>query len=150
MDRHISFIVDTQSALAGMAENATSHEHAESMDPMHCFVLGSEAVKTGDTLIMRATCLGFRGEDALVLHAVAVEGSVGLSPPQLQVREVNLPMPDLTDPLQVTTQTVSDHAWVCQLKQPGPCTLNLGLALVARDCTPKGFFTLTLQLDFDA
>lgn len=148
MDRHISFIIDTQGALDATAAASTSPEQPSPMDPVHCFVLGCDAVETGDTLIIRATGLGFRGEDALVLQAVGVSG--GLSPPQLQVREVKVPAPDFNEPLQLTLQTVSDHAWTCQLNQPGACTLTLSLGVVARDCTPRGFFTLTLQLQFAA
>ncbi len=147
MDRHISFIIDAESVLHATPAPAGSPTQPSPMNPAHCFALGAELAKPGDSLLLRATPLSFRGEDALMLHSVTVDGTA-ISPPQLQVREVSLPVPDLSDPLQVGTQTVTDHAWACQLSATGPCAITLGIALIARDCTPKGFFTATVQLAF--
>lgn len=147
MDRHISFIVDTQSAESAISTPATSPEQPSPMDPAHCFVLGADQARVGDTLYLRVCPLALRGEDTLLLHSVQVDETV-LSALDHQVREVQVPVPDFNDPLQITSQAASDHVWTGRLEQDGPCAITLGLALIARDCTLKGFFTTTVQLAF--
>lgn len=149
MNRHISFTFDAEGILHDIPSPSLSPEQPSTVKPGHCYTLGTELARTGDTLFFRGTTVAFRSEDSLMLHALTVAAGAGIEPAQMHLNPVNVPAPDVNNIFHINTQGITDHVWVSRLHIPGPCTVTLGFALVTRSCSVKGYFSTTLQLTFN-
>lgn len=99
------------------------------------------AIKTLDEIRWRSTSLSLESVYYSLLYKFElVHGNPLISEPTPLLADVQVPLPDMHDPLHPKTQTIKNYFWSSTSLSSGEMTYTFYFMILDRDNTPLGYY----------